>query len=159
MMNDLFCEMQIRLFYISILKDKIRLLSLYNQWWNFTRPYLGLRHPCLWPFSTLSLPYLSQTNVRTKFAGFCSWITEPQRAEVLGVGAAGEEGWLTSAGGQHVAPLPTGQALGPSSPFSHIPRVANKLDHIIKVKLGALSKAVDWVAWVSTGNRCNQNRR
>lgn len=57
-----------------------------------------------------------------------------------------------SAGGQHVTPLPAGQALGPSSPFSHIPRVANKLDHIIEVKLVALSEAVDRVAWVSTGN-------
>lgn len=63
------------------------------------------------------------------------------------------------AGGQRVTPLPAGQALGPRSPLSHIPRVANKLDHIVEVKLVALSEAVDGVAWVSTRNRCNQNRR
>lgn len=71
----------------------------------------------------------------------------------------GEKGGLTSAGGQRVAPLPAGQALGPSGPLSHIPGVANKLDHVVEVKLVALSEAVDRVAWVSTGNCCNQNRR
>lgn len=76
-----------------------------------------------------------------------------------GWGVRGEEGWLTSTGGQHVAPLPTGQALGSSSPLSHIARVANKLDHVVEVELVALGEAVDRVAWVSTGNCCNRNRR
>lgn len=71
----------------------------------------------------------------------------------------GAGGRLTSAGGQRVAPLPVGQALGPSGALRHIARVADKLDHIVEVKLVALSEAVDRIAWVSTGDCCNQNRR
>lgn len=117
----------------------------------------GWESPHLWPLSAPS-SLSGSAWCQNKFTGFFFWATEPHMAEMVG-SRVGEKGWLTSAGGQHVTPLPAGQALGPSSPFSHIPRVANKLDHIIEVKLVALSEAVDRVAWVSTSNCCNQNRR
>lgn len=72
---------------------------------------------------------------------------------------AGQEGRLTSAGGQCVTPLPAGQALGPSNPLSYVSWVASELDHVVEVELAALSKAVDWIAWVSTGDCCRKNRR
>lgn len=95
----------------------------------------------------------------TESPDFRSWVTDHRWEWYWGSGVGGEEGRLTSTGGQHVTPLPAGQALGSSSPLSHIARVANKLDHVVEVELAALGEAVDRVAWVSTGNCCNRNRR
>ena len=141
---------------------KLPLLSFYNQWRSLTWLSVGGREMLhLWPFSAPSLPRLSQCGTAKESPDFCSWVTDHrwQRYWGSGCGGGGEEGWLTSAGGQHVTPLPTGQALGSSGPLSHIAWVADKLDHVVEVELVALGEAVDWVAWVSTGNCCNQNRR
>lgn len=101
---------------------------------------------------------MRDNNIGTEFYGLPSWATEAQTVGVVGK-TAGQEGRLTSAGGQCVTPLPTGQALGPSCPLGYVSWVADKLDHIVEVELAALSKAVDWIAWVSTGNCCNKNGR
>ena len=95
----------------------------------------------------------------TESPDFRSWVTDHRWQRYWGSGVGGGGRRLTSTGGQHVAPLPAGQALGSSSPLSHIARVANKLDHVVEVELAALGEAVDRVAWVSTGNCCNRNRR
>ena len=95
-------------------------------------------------------------HIGAEFHGLSSWAREAQTAGVVGK-TAGQRGRLTSAGGQRVTPLTAGQALGPSSPLSYVSWVANELDHVVEVELAALSKAVDWIAWLSTGDCCNKN--
>lgn len=101
---------------------------------------------------------MRDNNIGTEFHGFSSWATEAQTAGVVGK-TVGQEGRLTSAGGQCVTPLTAGQALGPSSPLSYVSWVANELDHVVEVELAALSQAVDWIAWVSTSDRCKKKGR
>lgn len=111
--------------------------------------------------SAPSLPYLSQCSTRKESPDFLAHGSQTQVAVGLGGGGGSRgEGRVAHfdrwAARRSTAHWP-GTGIG--SPLSHIARVANKLDHVVEVELVALGEAVDWVAWVSTGNCCNRNRR